>query len=52
MKKIVTEISHLINRITGKVAVHAKGSAIKGQYSAGRRDIGGNDYNGQFPEKN
>jgi hypothetical protein len=48
MKKIVSEISHLINRITGKVVVHAKGSAIKGQYSAGRRDWNGNDYNGTF----
>lgn len=48
MKKIVTEISNLINRITGKVAVHSKGSAIKGDYSAGRRDAFGNEYNGKF----
>ena len=48
MKKIVSEISHLINRITGKVVVHAKGSAIKGSYSAGRRDGYNNDYNGKF----
>jgi hypothetical protein len=48
MKKIVREISHLINRVTGKVAVHAKGSAIKGDYSAGRRDAFDNDYNGKF----
>jgi hypothetical protein len=48
MKKIVREISHLINRVTGKVAVHAKGSAIKGYYSAGRRDFSNDDYNGKF----
>jgi hypothetical protein len=38
MKKIVRKISHLINRVTGKVAVHAKGSSIKGNYSWGQRD--------------
>jgi hypothetical protein len=48
MKKIASQISHLINRMTGKVAVHAKGSAIKGNYSAGRRDGFNNDYNGKF----
>jgi hypothetical protein len=48
MKKIASQISRLINRMTGKVAVHTKGSAIKGQYSAGRRDAFGNDYNGKF----
>jgi hypothetical protein len=48
MKKIASQISHLINRMTGKVAVHAKGSAIKGQYSAGKRDWDGKDYNGKF----
>jgi len=48
MKKIAAEISHLINRITGKVTVQAKGSTIKGQYSAGKRDFHNNDYNGTF----
>jgi hypothetical protein len=48
MKKIASQISRLINRMTGKVAVHAKGSAIKGNFSAGRRDVVGNDYNGKF----
>ncbi len=51
MKKIAAEISNLINRLTGFAIVHAKGSAIKGNYSAGRRDAFGNDYNGQFPNK-
>jgi hypothetical protein len=48
MKKIVREISQLINRVTGKVSVHAKGSAIKGDYSAGKRDWNNRDYNGKF----
>ncbi len=48
MKKIASQISHLINRMTGKVVVHAKGSAIKGSYSAGKRDYHNNDYSGKF----
>lgn len=44
MKKIKAEISHLINRITGKVVVYAKGSSIKGDYSGGRRDINKIDF--------
>lgn len=49
MKKIAAEISHLINRITGKATVHAKGSTIKGDYSQGKRDYNtGRDwYHGQ-----
>jgi hypothetical protein len=44
MKKIAAEISHLINRITGKAVVHAKGSSIKGDYSHGRRDLNKIDF--------
>lgn len=51
MKKIAAEITHLINRLTGFATTHAKGSAIKGNYSAGRKDFYNNDYNGQFPNK-
>lgn len=51
MKKIAAEITQLINRLNGNAKVHAKGSAIKGNYSAGRRDFYGVDYNGKFDNK-
>jgi hypothetical protein len=44
MKKIASEISRLINRIKGNITVHAKGSAIKGNYSHGRRDYDKSDF--------
>ena len=44
MKKIASGISHLINRITGNITVHAKGSAIKGSYSHGKRDYNKIDF--------
>jgi hypothetical protein len=44
MKKLASEISHLINRITGKITVHAKGSTIKGDYSHGKRDYNKIDF--------
>jgi hypothetical protein len=44
MKKIASEISRLINRIKGNITVHAKGSAIKGNYSHGRRDYSKSDF--------
>jgi hypothetical protein len=51
MKKIAAQIANLLSRVTKFELVHAKGSSIKGNYSAGRRDFYNSDYNGQFPNK-
>ena len=44
MKKLILEINHLISRMTGRVTIHAKCSAIKGSYSEGLRDYQGIDF--------
>jgi hypothetical protein len=41
MKK---QINIWIKRLFGKVTIYSKSSEIKGYYSEGRRDIGGQDW--------
>jgi hypothetical protein len=45
MKK---QINIILKRLCGKVTIHAKGSAILGYYSYGKRDLGGGDWNGEI----
>jgi hypothetical protein len=39
MKLIINKISRLVKRVSGKREIYSKVSAIKGDYSQGRRDI-------------
>lgn len=45
MKK---QINIMLKRLFGKVTVHAKGNAIRGDYSYGKRDILGGDWDGKM----
>ncbi len=47
MKK---QINIMFKRLFGKVTVYAKGSAILGKYSYGKRDIFGGDWDGEIKQ--
>ena len=47
MKK---QINIMFKRLFGKVTVHAKGSAILGRYSYGKRDYFNSDWDGEIKQ--
>ena len=50
MKKQINFINFMLNRLFGKVTIHAKRSDIRGQYSYGKRDMFSGDWNGEIKQ--